>query len=75
MRIRDRTIPHPRIGERAFVLAPLADIIPDFRHPQTGETIEEMLDRLGTVGVERLFEMQFPSQTDDYAVGQGQVAG
>ncbi len=69
------TIPHPRIGERAFVLAPLADIIPDFRHPQTGETIEEMLDRLGTVGVERLFEMQFPSQTDDYAVGQGQVAG
>jgi 2-amino-4-hydroxy-6-hydroxymethyldihydropteridine diphosphokinase len=69
------TIPHPRIAERAFVLAPLADIIPDFRHPQTGETIEEMLDRLGTTGVERLFEMQFPSQSRDHAVGQSQVAG
>ncbi len=68
-------IPHPRIGERAFVLAPLADIIPDFRHPQTGETIEDMLERLGTTGVERLFEMQFPSPTRGYAVGRGQVAG
>ena len=71
---QELTIPHPRIGERAFVLAPLADIIPDFRHPQTSETIEEMLDRLGTTGVERLFEMQFPSQMGEYAVGQSQVA-
>lgn len=68
-------IPHPRIAERAFVLAPLADIIPDFRHPQTGETIEEMLDRLGVAGVERLFEMQFPSQEREYALGRDQVAG
>ena len=69
------TIPHPRIAERAFVLAPLADIIPDFRHPQTGETIEEMLDRLGSAGVERMFEMQFPSRGRDYALGQNQIAG
>jgi len=64
---QELTIPHPRIAERAFVLAPLADIIPDFRHPQTGETIEEMLDRLGMAGVERLFEMQFPSDTQERA--------
>lgn len=62
------TIPHPRIAERAFVLAPLADIIPDFRHPQTGLTVQEMLDRLGTDGVERLLEMPFP------AAGNGTAA-
>ncbi len=55
------SIPHPHIAERAFVLAPLADIIPDFRHPQTGQTVEEMLEQVDTRGVERLFEMPFPS--------------
>lgn len=58
------TIPHPRLAERAFVLAPLADIIPDFRHPQTGETVEEMLDRVDTSGVDRLFEMPFPTDLE-----------
>ena len=56
------TIPHPSIAERAFVLAPLADIIPDFRHPQTHLTVQEMLDQVDEDGVERLFEMPFPSQ-------------
>ncbi|WP_374686783.1 2-amino-4-hydroxy-6-hydroxymethyldihydropteridine diphosphokinase [Promineifilum sp.] len=53
-------VPHPRLAERAFVLAPLADLIPDFRHPQTGETVQELLDRVGADGVERLFEMEYP---------------
>jgi 2-amino-4-hydroxy-6-hydroxymethyldihydropteridine diphosphokinase len=53
-------IPHPHIAERAFVLAPLATIIPDFRHPQTGETVQEMLDQIGSEEVDRLFEMPFP---------------
>ena len=70
---QELTIPHPRIGERAFVLAPLADIIPDFRHPQTNETIEEMLERLGTAGVERLFEMQFPSAAEEQVAGRDRV--
>ena len=71
---QELTIPHPRIAERAFVLAPLADIIPDFLHPQTGETIEEMLDRLGMAGVERLFEMQFPSPAEVHELGRDRVA-
>jgi len=54
------TIPHPRIAERAFVLAPLTEIIPDFTHPQTGLSVQEMLDQLGVAGVERLVEMPFP---------------
>lgn len=35
-------LPHPRLQDRAFVLIPLADICPGWRHPVTGLTIAEM---------------------------------
>jgi len=44
----DLTIPHPRLPERHFALAPLAEIAGDRRHPETGLTIQAMLDRLPT---------------------------
>ena len=44
MRSAALEIPHPRIGERRFVLAPLADLVPDMRHPVTRRTVREMLD-------------------------------
>jgi 2-amino-4-hydroxy-6-hydroxymethyldihydropteridine diphosphokinase len=40
------TIPHPRLAERAFVLVPLADLAPDLCHPETGETVQDMLNKV-----------------------------
>jgi 2-amino-4-hydroxy-6-hydroxymethyldihydropteridine diphosphokinase len=37
-------IPHPRMADRRFVLAPLADLAPELRHPVTHRTVREMLD-------------------------------
>lgn len=47
-------LPHPRMHERAFVLRPLADIAPGWRHPDTGETIAVLLGNVGEAGLERL---------------------
>jgi 2-amino-4-hydroxy-6-hydroxymethyldihydropteridine diphosphokinase len=39
-------LPHPRLVDRAFVLLPLRDIAPDWRHPRSGRTIAELLESL-----------------------------
>ena len=36
-------VPHPRLSERRFVLEPLAELVPDKKHPGTRRTVREML--------------------------------
>lgn len=40
----DLSIPHPRMHARAFVLVPLGQIAPDWKHPALGLTPSEMMD-------------------------------
>ena len=40
------TLPHPRLAGRAFVLRPLADLAPAWRHPVTGTAIADLLGAL-----------------------------
>jgi len=41
------TLPHPRLRERRFMLAPLAEIAPDWPVPPDGTPVRELLARLG----------------------------
>jgi len=36
-------LPHPRLGERRFVLEPLAEVSPHWRHPVSGRTVQALL--------------------------------
>ena len=58
---RDPILPHPRMAGRRFVLAPLAEIAPGWKHPVTGFTARQMLRGLpAKPGVRKI-----RSQTED----------
>lgn len=40
------TVPHPRLHERAFVLLPMRDVAPDYRHPVNGMGIDDLVASL-----------------------------
>ncbi len=39
-------LPHPRAHLRAFVLAPIAEVMPNWRHPLLNQTAQQLLDAL-----------------------------
>lgn len=47
----DLIIPHPRMAERAFVLAPLAEIASEVIEPTHYQTIRELLRKVSTQGI------------------------
>lgn len=48
-------LPHPRLRQRRFVLAPLADIAPDLPVPPNGARVADLLAAVGQEnGVERI---------------------
>lgn len=57
-------LPHPRLHERGFVLAPLEEVAPEWRHPVLGLTVREMraslppaaLDGVWPIGPATLFD-------------------
>ncbi|WP_299876310.1 2-amino-4-hydroxy-6-hydroxymethyldihydropteridine diphosphokinase [uncultured Sulfitobacter sp.] len=51
-------LPHPRLQDRAFVLVPLADVAPDWRHPALNRTVTEMLEALPQADRDSVVVMQ-----------------
>lgn len=47
------TLPHPRMMNRSFVLTPLCEVAPEWRHPVTGQLACDALASVGTAGVAR----------------------
>jgi 2-amino-4-hydroxy-6-hydroxymethyldihydropteridine diphosphokinase len=42
----DLELPHPRMHKRRFVLQPICDIDPQFRHPLLGSSVRDLLENL-----------------------------
>jgi 2-amino-4-hydroxy-6-hydroxymethyldihydropteridine diphosphokinase len=62
-------LPHPRMWERRFVLAPLAEIAPGLRNPRTGRTVveEERALRERQPGVVRIGTLAWPRRPPLYS--------
>ncbi len=47
-------VPHPQMRQRAFVMIPLAEIVPNWIDPITGKTIAELAKNIDTTGINKL---------------------
>lgn len=53
-------LPHPRVQDRAFVLVPLCDIWPQWRHPVLGKTAAELCAALPKSDLEAVLPLETP---------------
>lgn len=53
-------LPHPRIQDRGFVLVPLAEIRPDWRHPVLGKTAKQLLEALPEAATAGIYPVSGP---------------
>ena len=53
-------LPHPEIAKRDFVVAPLAEIVPDFVHPLLGKSMKELASDLKESGAEKFVLRTLP---------------
>lgn len=60
----DPTIPHPRLVDRAFVLAPLCELAPDHVHP-CGKSLKTLLAHVGGSSVRKTDLVWFVDRSDD----------
>lgn len=66
------TLPHPRLHERAFVMAPLAEVASRLRHPRLGQTIAELAASLGDVSG-NVWRIAGPEWADDDALSDPDI--
>lgn len=55
-------LPHPEIQARRFVLAPLAELAPDLRHPRLGLSSIQMLQQLGEDDAGEILRLAWPEE-------------
>jgi 7,8-dihydro-6-hydroxymethylpterin-pyrophosphokinase len=39
-------VPHPLLGSRSYMAVPVAECDPEFTHPETGEQLRELAERV-----------------------------
>jgi 2-amino-4-hydroxy-6-hydroxymethyldihydropteridine diphosphokinase len=64
IRTAEVEIPHPRMAERRFVLVPLAELAPKFRHPVLHATIVELLAATPDKSIVREWQPQRPAAAE-----------
>lgn len=57
LRSEQLSVPHPRMQDRAFVLVPLREIDPEFIHPVTKKTVDEMIGELPPENMEWIIKL------------------
>lgn len=68
-------IPHPRMHERLFVLAPLSEIAPSVVHPVSGKTIGELARSLRNPEQVEIYEKALPGREHEQKANTDQAPG